>query len=218
MKAKLTLGELVALAREQCGLNQSELGKAAGLSQPTISAIESGTTKQKDIKLETIIKIAGATNKPLEFFLGGSIENNTERVTIKSRSKLPLISFVMAGLRGEANDPYATGAAERWIDVMSEASDAAYCLRVRGDSMQRADGTGFPDGCIIAVEPKRKPRSGDFVVVRFANSDEATFKQYFVEGPMKLLKPLNAAFPTLQVTPDAHLAGVVFEKRIVETF
>ena len=133
-------------------------------------------------------------------------------------SSLPLISWVAAGLRNDANDPYAPGAAEAWVRFDSRGSRSSYCLRVRGDSMVRPDGTGFPDGCFIAVDPARRPRGGDFVVVRFNDSDEATFKQYVVDGPSKLLRPLNTDFPTLMVTPDSQLAGVVFEKKLVESF
>lgn len=84
--------------------------------------------------------------------------------------------------------------------------------------MVKPDGTGFPDGCYIAVDPLRRPKGGDYVVVRFNDSDEATFKQYIVDGPSKLLRPLNPGFPTLMVTPDSQLAGVVFEKKLVESF
>lgn len=84
--------------------------------------------------------------------------------------------------------------------------------------MVRPDGTGFPNGCYIAVEPRRKPKSGDFVVVRFNDSDEAAFKQYFIEGGTQYLRPLNPTYPTLGVPPDAQMVGVVFEKRIVEKF
>jgi SOS-response transcriptional repressor LexA len=136
----------------------------------------------------------------------------------RPRSRLPLVSWVLAGNRGEVNDPYAPGAAESWVEFDSAASRSAFCLRVRGDSMVRADGSGFPDGCLIAVEPSRRARSGDFVVVRFNDSDEATFKQYFIEGMTKYLKPLNPAYPTLGVPPDAHMVGVVFEKRVIEKF
>lgn len=225
MKAKMTIGQRVSAARKERGWNQSELARAAGISQPTVSAIESNTTTAKDIKMETLVRIAAATRKPLSYFVGEGGELfdirphlNAEPVNEKFHSRLPLISFVQAGARGDANDPYHPGAAEEWIDFMGTASVSAFCLRVRGQSMVRADGTGFPEGCLIAIEPTRKPRSGDFVVVRFNDSDEATFKQYFVEGPIRLLKPLNPEFPTLTVTPDAQLVGVVFEKRVIERF
>lgn len=84
--------------------------------------------------------------------------------------------------------------------------------------MVRPDGTGFPSGCYIAVEPRRAPKSGDFVVVRFNDSDEAAFKQYFIEGGTQYLRPLNPTYPTLGVPPDAQMVGVVFEKRVIERF
>lgn len=134
------------------------------------------------------------------------------------RSRLPLISWAIPGGRGDAANPYAPGAAEAWIGFEAEASQEAFCLRVRDDSMVRPDGSGFPAGCIIAIEPRRRPRSGDFVVARFAATDEATFKQFIVDGPVRLLKPLNTQFPTLTATPDCLIVGVVFEKLIRERF
>jgi SOS-response transcriptional repressor LexA len=145
------------------------------------------------------------------------LASNVEEVP-REKSRLPLISWVSAGLKDEANDPYAPGNAEAWIEFDSEASGSAFCLRVRGNSMVRPDGTGFPDGCVIAVEPKRRPRSGDFVVVRFNDSDEATFKQYWQDGPLKMLRPLNTDYPVLALGPDARLVGTVFEKRMIEKF
>jgi SOS-response transcriptional repressor LexA len=143
--------------------------------------------------------------------------SNVEEVSAAG-SRLPLISWVSAGLKDDANDPYAPGNAEAWLDFDSLASSVAFCLRVRGDSMVRPDGTGFPNGCIIAVEPRRRPKSGEFVVVRFNNTDEATFKQLIVDGPLKMLKPLNPAYPVIVLGPDAQLVGTVFEKRVIEKF
>jgi SOS-response transcriptional repressor LexA len=133
-------------------------------------------------------------------------------------ARLPLISWVRAGLRDNVFDPYAPGAAEAFIDFESRASSSAFCLRVRGDSMLRPDGTGFPDGCLIAVEPRKIAKSMDFVVVRFENTDEATFKQLILDGPLKMLRPLNPSYPSMAMSPDAHISGVVIEKRIIERF
>lgn len=133
-------------------------------------------------------------------------------------SLLPLISWVSAGMKDDANDPYAPGNAEAWIPFESQSSSSAFCLRVRGESMIRPDGTGFPDGCLIAVEPKRRPKSGDFAVFRFNDSDEATFKMYVSDGPLKMLRPLNPSYPVIALGPDAQLVGTVFEMRTVAKF
>lgn len=133
----------------------------------------------------------------------------------EARSLLPLISWVVAGTRAEANDPYPPGAAEAWIEFDTYMSKAAYCLRVRGTSMVRPDGTGFPEGCLIAIEPNRVAKSGDYVIVRFENDNEATFKQYFKEGDLHYLRPLNPTFPTQLMPPDGRVVGVVREWRII---
>lgn len=171
---------------------------------------------------ELALKAArNATAYLVEFAAEAADRGNTE-AAIEVTARLPLISWVSAGLKDDANDPYAPGNAEAWIDIRArqQISSSAFCLRVRGHSMVRADGTGFPDGCIIAVEPKRRPRSGDFVVVRFNDTDEATFKQYFVDGPLKMLRPLSAdpQYKMFVLGPDAQLAGVVFKKLLVEDF
>jgi SOS-response transcriptional repressor LexA len=64
------------------------------------------------------------------------------------------------------------------------------------------------------VDPEIQAKNGDYVVVRFEHTDEATFKRLVVDGPMKLLKPLNPAYPTIQVTDDARLCGVVVESNM----
>lgn len=140
---------------------------------------------------------------------------------IPPRSRLPLLSWVRAGAKDEANEPYAPGAAEEWIDFDTAASSRAFCLRVRGDSMVNPTGAEptFPDGCIIGVEPRRRPKSREFAVFRFTDSDEATFKQYFVEGGgLKYLKPLNPSYPNIQISNDVQLVGTVFEKRVIAKY
>lgn len=156
---------------------------------------------------------AGWMDKPRAPGLMAS-ESNVETVR-EPGALLPLISWVIAGARAEANDPYPVGAAEDWIEFDTPMSKSAYCLRVRGSSMVRPDGTGFPEGCLLAIEPLRLAKSGDFVIVRFENDNEATFKQYFKEGDLHYLRPLNPSFPTIIMPPDGRIVGVVREWRIV---
>lgn len=199
-------------------MNQGDLAEAAGISQPSLSAIEAGDTSPDQVKFVTIWKIAGALGVSIDEITAESTGSGNVETRPPSRSRLPLISWVSAGMRDHAFDPYSPGAAAEWIDFDAPSSKTAFCLRVRGDSMVRPDGTGFPDGCYIAVEPRRTPKSGEFVVFRFNDADEATFKQYVTDGPLKLLKPLNPAYPTITLGPDASLVGTVFEKRIIERF
>jgi SOS-response transcriptional repressor LexA len=207
------------LALEQEHRSLAELERKTGVSASYLSQVKGGYREMGDRVARTIEGKLHLGDGWMDVPRTAERQSDSNVEPFREpRAKLPLISWVSAGGREEANDPYLPGAAEAWIEFDTLASKSAFCLRVRGISMVRPDGTGFPDGCLIAVEPARKPASGDFVVVRFNDDNEATFKQYFVEGRTKYLRPLNPSYPTLMVSPDAQMVGVVFEKRVIEKF
>jgi SOS-response transcriptional repressor LexA len=201
------------------------LADAMGKKRPMIYRLFSNAESARDIGEELAREIEAFHGLPMGW-LDKSHGKKAGRESLSGagspfpppRSRLPLISWVAAGGKRDAIDPYSPGQAETWVGFEGDASSEAFCLQVRGDSMVRPDGSGFPSGCIIAIEPRRAARSGDFVVVRFNDTDEATFKQFFIDGPLRLLKPLNPSYPMMHCTPDSQIVGVVFEKRITEKF
>lgn len=201
-------------ARESLGWKQAELARRMGIKQPSLWAIENGETQE--VKYSTVLKLSQATGKPPEFFTGIADQNTSDAVNFLGR--VPVISWVQAGKKNTVTDPFPPGAAEEWEETTVAVSNGTFALRVRGDSMVAPDGTGFPEGAIIIVDPALEARNGDYVVVRFQDTDEATFKRLVVDGPMKLLKPLNPSYPTIQVSEDARLAGVVVEVNMRRTF
>jgi SOS-response transcriptional repressor LexA len=149
-------------------------------------------------------------------------ETNTEYVP-DARQRFPLISWVKAGLSEEAFDPYAPGAAEAWIDYEGpHVSSISFYLRVRGRSMESPDGREptFPDGCLILVDPRRRPLSGECCVWRFDSRNEVTFKQYTRRGDLQELKPLNPdpEYKNYVIGDDARLVGTVTEKKIITRY
>lgn len=213
-KTVRVIPERVVRAREARGIKStSELARRAGLSQPTVWALENGHTTE--VRLSTLAKIARATGMSWEYFTG---DINTDGVVSPAQGTVPLISWVQAGKPRSVSDPYQPGSAEEWEDVMVPVSKTAFALRVRGDSMVAPDGSGFPEGTIIIVDPALTAKSGDYVVVRFQDSDEATFKRLIVDGPLKLLKALNPSYPAIPVTEDARLSGVVVESNMRRKF
>lgn len=217
------------LIDQQYGGNTGRFADYMGKKRPTIYRLFSDAESSRDIGEDLAREIERAHKLSTHWLdidhsselPGGPLmaSENTE-VAQRSGSRLPLISWVAASAPREANDPYAPGNAEAWIDFDGEASSSAFCLRVRGDSMMRPDGSepSFPDGCIIGIEPRRRPKSREFAVFRFNDADEATFKQYVTDGPLKMLKPLNPTYPNIVLGPDAQLVGTVFEKRIITSY
>lgn len=58
----------------------------------------------------------------------------------------------------------------------------------------------FPEGTTIIVEPKRKPRDRDFVVIHFNGENEAQLKQIIIDGSERYLKSLNPDIESVKVT------------------
>jgi SOS-response transcriptional repressor LexA len=205
----MTLGERIRQRREALGLTLEQLSERCGVDVGTISALENRKSKRS----EYAAQIASGLGLTMEELLSGVAPGvgNTHPAT--RRVRVPVISWVAAGAWNEAADPYAPGNAARWEDVDEPFDRSAFALEVRGDSMENPSGrASFPEGCLIVVDPARKAKSGDFVVVRNNDWDEATFKQYIVDGGVKLLRPLNAQYPTLQVKPGTVMVGVVVLK------
>ncbi|WP_146044177.1 helix-turn-helix domain-containing protein [Novacetimonas maltaceti] len=67
----IELAKKVATLRKACGMSQSELAAAMGLSRSAIAALETGRTSSANRHLP---KLAQLFEVPLELFLGGMVE------------------------------------------------------------------------------------------------------------------------------------------------
>jgi len=81
-----------------------------------------------------------------------------------------------------------------------------YALQVIGDSMAPE----FWDGCIVIVEPGGAARHGSFVVADCAG--DTLLRQLQVEGGKRLLKPLNADYPVIEMTGECNIRGTVVQR------
>ncbi|MDX8384839.1 MAG: S24 family peptidase, partial [Ghiorsea sp.] len=110
----------------------------------------------------------------------------------------------------EAIDNFEPDDAEKWIAIVGNIGDNAFALRIEGDSMQPE----FRAGEYVAVDPSREVRNGSFVVAKLKDTNEATFKQFFVDAGRTYLKPLNSAYPIMDVTDNESflICGVVIQK------
>lgn len=85
-----------------------------------------------------------------------------------------------------------------------------YALRIKGDTMTSPSGhmIGFREGDIIQVDPCEEPKDGDFVVAVLPGANEATFKQYVIDGGIRYLKPLNPQYPLITIDDKTKICGV----------
>jgi len=129
--------------------------------------------------------------------------------------RIPVISYVQAGMMTEAVDPFALGAGFETILTDLDVSEQTFALIIEGPSMLPE----FNDGDKVIIDPALPPRPGDFVVAK-NTEEEATFKKYRPRGTSDRgemvfeLVPLNDDFPTLQSERDhLRIIGVMVEHR-----
>ncbi len=91
-------------------------------------------------------------------------------------------------------------------EIHSCADLEPFALRVLGDSMAPE----FIEGHVIVVDPGMPATHGVYVVVDYEG--ETTFRQYWVKDGRKYLKPLNEAYPTVEVTGTYRVRGVVTQR------
>jgi len=71
----------------------------------------------------------------------------------------------------------------------------------------------FPEGMVILVAPGFDVESGQYVVAKMVDTNEATFKQFVWDSGRAYLKPLNSAFPTVEVDGEWLIVGKVVDAK-----
>lgn len=194
----MNLAERLTAAMAHSGLTQAELARACGVKPPSVSGWLSG--KSKFLRGENLLKAAAALGVNQQWLATGDGKmiafQQTSNVEAGPdiKGKVPLVSWVRAGAWCEAFTPLDASEAERWLDCPVNHSPNTFVLRVRGDSMTAATGTGrtYPEGCFIFVDPEqRNPINGDRVIACLLDSNDATFKVFKEEDGRRWLQPIN---------------------------
>lgn len=128
-----------------------------------------------------------------------------------------VIAWAQAGSLSSMDFAEGGSAESRTVYTSAEISDGAFALVVSGDSMVDPFGPrSYPNGCIIIVDPARRAKPGDRVIVKLTSTIEPTFKQLESDGGRLLLKPLNPRYPIVPMPPDGEIVGVVVQTQIDE--
>ncbi|MFI8555813.1 XRE family transcriptional regulator [Pseudomonas putida] len=210
---------MIALAREALGLNQSELARRLGVTPQSVQSWESDRNTPRHKRLKEIgdalgvsaAYLMGEMGRPTDF--PDEISNVASALAPTRYFMYPEISWVQAGLASEAMDAINLQACPSHAsDVW--AGDDGFWLRVVGSSMTSQNGASFPEGFLILVAPETEPRSGQYVVARMVDSNEATFKQFVRDAGRFYLRPLNPAFATIAMDSEWEIVGTVVDGKM----
>lgn len=209
-----SIGARIAWARDQRGMTQAMLAKAAGVSQGTIGNAESGT-RGRPRSLLAIAHALQASIDWLENNRGNWAERHSNVEFAGTPESVPVISWVQAGQWSQIVDNFQPGDADEWLPCPFKHGPRTFVLTVRGQSMYNPGGDfSFKDGDRIFVDPDREAHHRSLVIVRLEDDAEATFKQLLIEGMEQMLQALNPHWPEriIRINGRATLCGVVIGK------
>ncbi|MBF0319060.1 MAG: helix-turn-helix domain-containing protein [Nitrospirae bacterium] len=190
---------------QQRGIKQKELASMIGVMPQNLNAYMTG---KRGFGKKNICRIAKALDIPEEDFYSDS---NVSRTKIKKAKRVPLISWVKAGLWHEAVDIFQPGYADQWL-AYDTKDEYSFCLTVEGNSMEPE----FKAGDIVVVSPSLAAVSGNYVVAKFG--DDVTLKKLKILEDSVLLKPLNPDYDDIVISgrdrKNLRIVGKVIAKYV----
>ncbi|ATN74809.1 S24 family peptidase [Coxiella burnetii] len=196
-------------------INASELARRTGIAQPIIHRLSTG--QNTNPKLATIKPIARYFMVNISQLIGEEPlpSDQSPQITGNYRAwnRVPLISWKDATSWPEALPHYQTSDEVMYISTDANVSKLAYGLIIQGCAMEPL----FPNGTTIIVEPERKPKDRDFVVVRLQGEPEARLRQIITEGNDRYLKSLNPELEKLEVArlaQEDQFLGVMAQAKV----
>jgi SOS-response transcriptional repressor LexA len=205
-----TLGERIKKQRKSLKLTQNDLANIVGVTGATISLWEKEETAPKGGSLFSLSKVLQCQPEWLLYGTGGLVEASNVTHAPPVKKMIPVISWVQAGAFCESN-VLELHEVEEWLPCPATASDKAFGLRVKGDSMtspHRGE-RSYPEGIVIYVDPEVDITSGRRVIAKSTSSHEATFKTYVEDNGLKYLIPINPQFPTTEITAEVAICGAI---------
>lgn len=140
-----------------------------------------------------------------------NISELSEAHELPPARKIPVISWVQAGDFCGIEEIDISGV-EQWVNCYRKVSDNSFALVVRGNSMEPE----FREGENIVIDPAVPAETGKFVVAKIEDcgtDGEATFKQFVKDGGQVFLRPLNNAYPIIDMTGKKFtVCGCVVQK------
>jgi SOS-response transcriptional repressor LexA len=199
---------------DELGLKDVEFAKLIGETPQTVNNWKRrGAVPAKKLPL-----IASVLKLPFEDLLdfppdfsesepAARVQFSMPRPVPEHARKIPIVSSVHAGSFSATHDPYPVGHGEDSIlasQIPYPVGPRGFALRIKGDSMREE----FHEGDIVVIDPDATAKSGEAVVAKRDEDEEATFKIYYPRGndelgqPIIELVPLNEHFKTLIISAE----------------
>ncbi len=198
-----TPGQRIKRRRQELGLNQVALARAAGVTQGYLSAVETG---RRHLGSATIKRLAEALDLPPAVIIGRAAAHDNPQPY--EATDVPLFGSIPAGPPSESQE-----AAETWPVLKHLWSPDYYCLRLAFDSMEPTLKPG--DIVLVHYRPDVEPLHVQGKICACLVEGQPTLKRVSVEhtgrGDMIILRGDNPNVPplALDLSQDFSIQGVV---------
>ncbi len=210
--------ERLKLALKQSGMTVQMLADGLGISyQAAKKAVDGKTRAFTAQNNQRAAKLLGVSAEWLATGDGapGAAKQAELVPAAIGATRIPLISYVQAGVWTGVVDTYEPGDADEFLLTDLDLSGNAFALEIKGESMLPE----FKPGDRVIIDPAIAPAPGDFVVAK-NGEEEATFKKYRPRGISDAgetvfeLVPLNEDYPSMRsdVVP-IRIVGTMVEHR-----
>ncbi|EFO2087220.1 helix-turn-helix domain-containing protein [Escherichia coli] len=210
MKFDDSFPKRISIARAAMGLTQGQLADKVGIVRRQIAAYEAGDSKPRDAVLRNLAATLGTTTEWLAIGVGEGPDVSSIQRTVTVR-EIPVFSHLSNSYPKGGKFPSDITPID-FIPAPLCAGNNAFALVVTGHSMTSSSGISFPDGYTVCFDPDIQAKPGDFVLC--CNGFETTFKQLIRDQGHFYLKPLNPAYPMLEISDDMEIIAVAIHAQI----
>ncbi len=190
---------------DQNNISEALLGRKIGIPRATINRLVSGKTP--DPRASTLEAIAEYFDITIDQLLGkhplniGSCQINVLNTTSHS---IPIINWEDA-----PNWKLKLSGNFKNLVLDSDMDKGRFAVLFKGESMWPQ----FQEDTLLIIDPEKKAKNRDFVLVYVTKTQETLFRQLFEDGRYKIGKPINEIFPTIQIENTDIIIGVVVQTR-----
>lgn len=189
---------------QKAGLNEADLSRKTHIPQATLHKILSGKTE--DPRASTLKTLSDFFGVSIDELLTGNFSDNNKAV-ITARS-IPVISWKDC-VQAKAFIKNLTPASwDSWM-VSEFISENSYALSTKPSLSPR-----FPKNTILFIDADSKPQDGDYVVVLFPKTEEATLREFSMDGPTQLLLPINPNSEAVKMNNNIKILGVLIKSSV----
>jgi len=187
-------------------LNEAELSRRTEIPKPTLHKILSGKTA--DPRISTIKILADFFEVTLDDLYQENL--SFAHKPLPQGISIPIISWSDSLNAKTVINELTPSNWQQWIIVDGTEDQFLYGL-----TSKPCFEPYFPRGTILVVDSKQKANDGDLVVVHYPNTNEATLRELSIDGPNRLLMPLNDTYAPDKLDDSIKILGMVVQSRFL---